>query len=118
MIDREGVGYPRDAEAVLARAFLGNGIDVLACVAGLGPESLGHELLDPTQALGPEVIALDDPEREPIQIFLDDLELGDAGNQHGEVLGERDPRDQLATRGGDVVGLAALDPLQEWETAA
>jgi hypothetical protein len=77
-------------------------------VSGSRTEPLGHEGGDPIEAGRAEALVAHDPEHEPVEFLLDDLELGDPGDQHGEVLRQRDPEDRFAIGRRDAVGLAAL----------
>ena len=111
-------GHLRDAEAVLPRWLLRNGVHQFHLVAHLRAERLLDEcaifrrLSSPNRSSGTRRM------RSSRERFLHDLHLGGAGDEQGEVLGQRDARDEPAGRREDVVGLAALDALDQRQPAA
>ena len=66
----------------------------------------------------PNVVIGHEADAELRQRLLDDLHLGRAGDVQGEVLGQRDAGDEPPGGRDDVVGLAALDVLDQRQPAA
>ena len=83
-----------------------------------GPNVSADQFADLSPALGAEVVVGHEANAQLGERLLHDLHLGGAGDQQGEVLGQRDAGDQPARGRQDVIRLAALDPLDERQPAA
>lgn len=78
-------------------------------MANFRPEPFGNQFANAILALPSELRGADDAEREEVHLFLHDLQLGDARNQHGEIFGQRDSGNPFSFGRDDVIGDAAFD---------
>jgi hypothetical protein len=74
---------------------LRNAFDELALEAGVGTETLRDQLADAADARRGKVWAADNAKAKAVHGFLHDLELRDAGDVQGEILGQRNAGHEL-----------------------
>src|SRR5579862_9071601 len=109
---------PADREAVLARAFLRDALDVLGTKIDARPEHPAQLLEQGALAVGGIVRGAHDVQDDVLVARLHDLHLLDAGNRRERALDERYAGDQRTIAPLQIVGDPSGDALHERQAAA